>query len=677
MNNMTKTKLTTTVLSLLGTLAGGCIAVQVDETEEFAEATDALSTAQTTVNPALQLKRQNASAYHAPSVLASMQRESICGASDLQLVNAYNGSLGPSTAFVSRFKRGVGAMAETTVSEKYCSGTLVSSDLFLTASHCVDGNTVGRIVSFNYERAGGAGSALLTQSHYTIASVVRDDTTLDFALLRLSGNPGATFQWTPVSSSVPPDGASITIIQHPSGRPKEIEAGSITFQTADSMAYGNVDTEPGSSGSGILDVAGHLIGVHTNGGCTGSGGTNSGIRMARAIQLSPELKSLAVPLWVNTYGYTAGNWRVESHPRLLGDVNGDGKQDIVGFANSGAYVSLSTGTGFGNPALWVADYGYNAGGWRVEFHPRLLGDVNGDGKQDIVGFGGAGVYVSLSTGNRFGTPTLWVADYGYNAGGWRVESHPRLLGDVNGDGKQDIVGFGTTGVYVSISTGSAFSGPTRWVDDYGAGAGGWSVGKHPRVLADVNRDGKQDVVGFGETGTYVSLSSGSSFGAPSRWVAGYGYSDSAGAWRVESHPRVVADVNGDGRQDIVGFGNAGTYVSLSNGTSFTAPSLWVDNYGYNAGGWRVESHPRFLSDVNGDGKSDVVGFGEAGVYVSESTGTAFRSPLLSISEFGNGSNAGAWLVARHPRLVADVTGGGKADVVGFGNAGAYVVANFR
>jgi hypothetical protein len=35
---------------------------------------------------------------------------------------------------------------------------------------------------------------------------------------------------------------------------------------------------------------------------------------------------------------------------------------------------------------------------------------------------------------------------------------------------------------------------------------------------------------------------------------------SAGGWRVDQHPRLTADTSGDGRADVVGFGNAGAYV---------------------------------------------------------------------------------------------------------------------
>jgi len=51
------------------------------------------------------------------------------------------------------------------------------------------------------------------------------------------------------------------------------------------------------------------------------------------------------------------------------------------------------------PNLVVANFGYDAGGWRVEQHPRFLADLTGDGRADIVGFGNAGVYVSLNNGN--------------------------------------------------------------------------------------------------------------------------------------------------------------------------------------------------------------------------------------------------------------------------------------
>ena len=62
----------------------------------------------------------------------------------------------------------------------------------------------------------------------------------------------------------------------------------------------------------------------------------------------------------------------------------------------------------------VGNFGYNAGGWRVDRHPRLLGDTTGDGRKDIVGFGNAGVYVSrqLADGS-FEAPGLVITNFGF------------------------------------------------------------------------------------------------------------------------------------------------------------------------------------------------------------------------------------------------------------------------
>ena len=92
----------------------------------------------------------------------------------------------------------------------------------------------------------------------------------------------------------------------------------------------------------------------------------------------------------------------------------------------------------------------------------------------------------------------------------------------------------------------------------------------------------------------------------------------AGSWRVDRHPRFMADTTGDGRADIVGFGDAGVYVSRAQRQRHASarPSSSSRNFGYVAGGWHVERHPRFMADTTGDGRADIVGFGDAGVYVS-------------------------------------------------------------
>ena len=92
---------------------------------------------------------------------------------------------------------------------------------------------------------------------------------------------------------------------------------------------------------------------------------------------------------------------------------------------------------------------------------------------------------------------------------------------------------------------------------------------------------------------------------------GYAYLYHGGAYPADQSPGSRRAV---GRADIVGFGNAGVWVPRAQADGiFTAPQLVVANFGYDAGGWRVEQRPRSLADTTGDGRADVVGFGNAGV----------------------------------------------------------------
>jgi hypothetical protein len=353
--------------------------------------------------------------------------------------------------------------------------------------------------------------------------------------------------------------------------------------------------------------------------------------------------------------------------------------------NAGGVVSDThtvevAGLGMGFPTRWIANFGRGAGGWLSQnAYPRFVADVNADGRGDVVGFGASGVFVALSTGSSFAAPTRWIANFGTAAGNWTSQDrYPRMLADVNKDGRADVVGFGAGGVYVSlaISNTNRFAAPTRWLANFGTLQGWTSQDKYPRALADVNKDGRADVVGFGASGVYVARSTGTGFLPATRWIAAFG--TLAGGWTSQNvFPRLVADVDGDGRADVVGFSMYGTYVARSTGTAFLLPTRWIANYGTVIGGWTSQNlYPRALGDVNGDGKADVVGFGQAGAYLSVSTGTSFAAPTLGVPAFGRGAAAGSWASQDlYPRTVADATGGGKADLVGFGNYGTFVAVS--
>jgi hypothetical protein len=128
--------------------------------------------------------------------------------------------------------------------------------------------------------------------------------------------------------------------------------------------------------------------------------------------------------------------------------------------------------------------------------------------------------------------------------------------------------------------------------------------------------------------------------------------------------------------DIVGFGPQGVVVARGRGDGTFEPSQLVLNDFGLAQGWTSEKHLRFLADVTGDGNPDIVGFGDEGVWVSHNCGDGrFEQAQLVCRGFGYNDDAGAWRVGHHPRFVADITGDGRVDIVGFGGPGVYVARN--
>jgi hypothetical protein len=279
-------------------------------------------------------------------------------------------------------------------------------------------------------------------------------------------------------------------------------------------------------------------------------------------------------------------------------------------------------TAFGNPIQ----------AWRGSFagaYGTFVGDVDKDGKKDLIAVNAGNVNVIRSTGTSFGGNEVWL-------NGAFFGSHGTLVADVDGDGRADLINLNDGSVTVKRSTGAAFGATETW----------WTspfYGSHGTFAADVDGDGAADLVAVGDGYVGVIRSQGVGFGAYETWLT-YSF--------FGSHGTYLADVDGDGQADLVALGDGYVAVVHSNGTSFVNYENWMPSSFYGTQGTLV-------ADVTGDGRADLVAVNDTNVLVSASTGTAFGAA----STWAVGSFAGA-----AGSLIGDVTGDRRADVVSLGTA---------
>jgi len=252
----------------------------------------------------------------------------------------------------------------------------------------------------------------------------------------------------------------------------------------------------------------------------------------------------------------------------LGDVDGDGVPDIITGAGptGGPHVEVFSGKDF---ALLASFYAYNpafTGGVYV-----AAGDVNGDGRADIITGAGAGggPHVEVFSGADLSMLASFFA-YGPSfTGGVRVAA-----GDINGDGHADIItGAGPGGgPHVEVFSGADLSMLASFLVDDRDFTGGVFV-----ASGDFDDDGYADIVtGTGAgAGPVVQIWSGARLTFPNArpfefdgpFMGGFYAYDRAFTGGVEVG---AVDVNGDGHPEIItGAGpGGGPHVEVFRFASF-------------------------------------------------------------------------------------------------------------
>lgn len=238
-----------------------------------------------------------------------------------------------------------------------------------------------------------------------------------------------------------------------------------------------------------------------------------------------------------------------------------------------------------------------------------------------------------------------------------------LTGDFDGDRRSDLLaGDPSTGCWLVTrsqvdqclprNNPRSFSPPVEWLKNWGQG------GPKEFAVADVNGDGRKDLVCWDQiTGeVQVALSDGGKF-VPQQQPWGR-FNAPEGTVKM-----ITGDFNGDKKDDLLFWvpGENTAYVMLSSGNSLSPAEPWLENLP-KGGDLTVVA-----GDYNGDGKKDlaVLDKAEGTVQVFLSNGSGF------VSSKGNGEQA--WIVnfavgSRWQVLAGDFSGDGIDDLAAYDSA---------
>jgi hypothetical protein len=324
-------------------------------------------------------------------------------------------------------------------------------------------------------------------------------------------------------------------------------------------------------------------------------GRSTGIVMGAGYALSA---SAGTPSFAAQQTFSTGSY---PYAMATGDLNGDGKPDLVTTSDGDGTVSVLLNTTPANASspTYATQAVFYVGGYPESVK---IADVNGDGLPDIItaNSGDGTITVLLNTTAPGATTPSFAAPQVIPVGN---DPESVMVLDVNGDGKPDlaVANYGDDSITVLVNATPAdatavdFSNQQTYVMDSGY--------PFKLAIADMNGDGMPDIlaVSDGDGGVIVMLNTTPQGALTSSFASEQEFTDGMG----DSVSISVMDMNGDGVPDVVVADPMNNDVQVlinttaagASAVSFAPPQTFA-----------VGNGPQSAKtvDLDGDGMGDIV-----------------------------------------------------------------------
>ncbi|MFE5797213.1 N-acetylmuramoyl-L-alanine amidase [Streptomyces sp. NPDC056503] len=166
---------------------------------------------------------------------------------------------------------------------------------------------------------------------------------------------------------------------------------------------------------------------------------------------------------------TGGGWQVYNKLLGTGDMTGDGKPDLIARDTTG---TLWFYKGTGDPARPFAARAQVGGGWQVYNELIATGDMTGDGKPDLIARDTTGTLWFYKNSGGYPNPYARRVQVG---GGWQAYNVMVGPGDLNKDGKPDLVARDASGVLWFYKNTGGYPNPYAPKAQIGSGWQGFNL----------------------------------------------------------------------------------------------------------------------------------------------------------------------------------------------------------